>query len=156
MLKRRRAIAAGVFLLLLVMIGVQVIGQIRVLFIDETQTFETSLRLEVLARRLKASGMFVISAQLSIPEKPWEGEAYQCAVIVPDELPFIWLCSAGTDAVLPISLQQAKQALTEAIIAAFQGLRVVLGVDDDFFAFLWSAHLLRLGVLQEVGTLELE
>lgn len=149
-MKARGVVIVGLAVAGILLAGAQALGQVRVLFVDETQTFETSMRLEVLARRLKASGTFAISAQLSIPATPWESEAYDFAVILAGELPFIWICSPGMSAVLPVSLQQAKAVLTEAVTGAFQGIRDVLGVEDDLAALLWSAYFLQLGVLQNV------
>ena len=65
---RRSLLLVAAIALLICAIGMPLAGQARILFIDQTQTFGTSLRLEVLARRLEASGMFTLSAQLAIPE----------------------------------------------------------------------------------------
>lgn len=68
-------------------------GQVRLLIVDETETIEESMRIEVLARRLVATGAFVVRATQTMPTAPWNGGEFDLVLVIPARSRFVWLCA---------------------------------------------------------------
>lgn len=141
----RKAALWAVSLALAVLMGT---GQpVRLLIVDETTTVEESLRIQALARGLRASGVFTVKAALALPTEPWEDEPFLFILIFPAEGPFVWLLSPGPVQYLPEPLPLVYRGLVDGVAQAFAGGHVVRGSGDDLYPFLLSIHLQRQGLL---------
>ncbi|MFH1610237.1 MAG: hypothetical protein ABID40_06390 [Candidatus Bipolaricaulota bacterium] len=141
-----RRLVGVVFMLALV--GAMAIGQeVRLLIVDQTGTVEESVRLEALARGLRATGVFKVRATLSLPAESWQDEPFLFVLVLPSQGRFAWLCTPGPVQYLPEPLQLAYAGLVQGIEQAFAGIRQVRGSGDDLYPFLLSLYLQSLGVL---------
>ncbi|MCR4392273.1 MAG: hypothetical protein NUV94_05770 [Candidatus Acetothermia bacterium] len=132
----------------LVLIGAAAAGeQVRLLIVDETKTLEESVRLEALARGLRASGVFQVQAMLKLPTEPWQGEPFHFVLVLPAHSRFAWLCAPGPVQYLPEPLQRPYHGLAQGVHQAFAGRREVRGPGDDLWPFLLSGYLQHFGVL---------
>ncbi|MCX7750077.1 MAG: hypothetical protein N2320_00645 [Candidatus Bipolaricaulota bacterium] len=120
---------------------------VRLLVVDETETVEESLRIQALARALRATEVFAVKAVRALPAEPWAGEPFLFVLLFPARGPYVWLLSPAPVGYLPDPLPLVYAGLVEGVTQAFGGARQVRGSGDDVYAFLLSLHLLRLGVL---------
>ncbi len=123
------------------------VGQVRLLIVDQTETVEESLRLEALARGLKATQLFEVRAVLQWPTEEWEGEPFHLVLVLPPTGSRAWLCAPGPVEYLPEGLQQAQHGLVQGVVQAFDGERTVAGMSDDLYPWFLAAHLAHLGYL---------
>jgi len=125
--------------------------QVRLLIVDETTTVEESLRIQALARGLRASGVFTVRAMLALPAVPWEEEPFLFVLVFPSQGRYVWLLSPGPVQYLPDPLPLVYSGLVEGVAQAFATAREVRGSGDDLYPFLLSLHLQRLGLLVGVN-----
>ncbi len=144
----RRVVAICLAVAVLCLPGV---AQVRLLLVDRTETVEESLRLEALARGLKASEVFEVRAVLQWPTEKWDGEPFHFVLVLPPASPFAWLCAPGPVEYLPEGLQLAQHGLVQAVVQAFDGGRIVAGLGDDLYPWLLTIHLAHLGYIVEGG-----
>jgi len=123
---------------------------VRVLIVDQTQTVTESMRLEVLARALLATGDFQLAAVTEPPRGPHPQGPFQFVVIVPERGGWIWVCTPTLPGKLPLELQAALQGLEEAIQRVFQGKRRPVDPGADLYPALWSAYFIKVGILEGV------
>lgn len=136
----------------LALAGLFAVGQqVRVLIVDETTTIEESLRIQALARGLRASGVFTVKAMLALPTEPWTDEPFLFVLLFPVQGPYVWLLSPGPVQHLPDPLPAVYTGLVDAVSQAFGAARQVRGSADDLYVFLLSLHLQRLGLLVGVS-----
>lgn len=121
--------------------------QVRLLIVDETTTMEESLRVQALARGLRATGVFVVKAMLSLPTEPWTDEAFLFILVFPPQSAFVWLLSPGPAQYLPDPLPLVYAGLVDGATQAFGGVRQVRGSGDDLYPFLLSLQCQRVGLL---------
>lgn len=124
---------------------------LNVLIVDQTQTVMESMQLEVLARALLSTGDFRIAAVTEPPQGPHPRGPFQFVVIVPEKGEWVWVCTPTTPDKLPPPLQTALQGLEEAIQLVFQGRRRPVDPGTDLYPALWSAYLLKVGVLEGIA-----
>lgn len=121
--------------------------QVRLLIVDETTTVEESLRIQALARGLRATEVFVVKAMLSLPTERWRDEPFLFILLFPAQGPYVWLLSPGPVQYLPDPLPLVYAGLVDGVGQAFGGSRQVRGSGDDLYPFLLSLQLQRLGLL---------
>ena len=143
MMRRLAWIVVGVALA----VGMAAGQQVRVLIVDETTTIEESLRVQALARALRATEVFVVKAMLSLPTERWRDEPFLFALVFPAQSLYVWLLSPGPVQYLPDPLPLVYFGLVEGITQAFDGSRQVRGSGDDLYPFLLSLQLQRRGLL---------
>ncbi len=136
-----------VLAVLLVCVSVLALSQVRLLIIDRTETMEESLRLEALARSLTATRQFEIRAMATWPRERWEQEPFHLVLYLPREGTRAWLCAPGPSRYLPPGLQEAQVALVSAVEEAFQGKRLVTGMEQDLYPWLLAVYLSHLKYL---------
>lgn len=145
----RRLLFVAMALMLVSAIGAG--QQVRLLIVDETVTMEESLRIQALARGLRASGVFAVKAMLALPAEPWEDDPFLFILVFPAQGPYVWLCSPGPVQYLPDPLPLVYYGLVDGVAQAFGGTRQVRGSGDDLYPFLLSLYLQRLGLLVGVN-----
>jgi len=144
----KRVLLLGVVLALL---SLPVGAQVRLLIIDETVTVEESLRLEGLARGLRATEMVEARALMEWPTERWTDAPFHFVLYLPTEGPWAWLCAPGPKRLLPEELAGAYTALAEGIAEAFHEQRTLVGMEEDLYAWVLSAYLTHQGYLVEGG-----
>lgn len=120
------------------------IGQVRLLIVDETETIEESMRIEVLARRLVATGAFVVRATQTMPTAPWDGGEFDLVLVIPARSRFVWLCAPLA---APVQPPAGLPSLPDVLELAFGGTREVRTPADDLYPLLLSSFFARIGVL---------
>ncbi len=134
-------------LAMFLVVGLTAWAQVRVFIVDESTTFEESLRLLAVVRALKATGFFAFQAVQKFPAEPWEGEPFQVAVYLPAKVPYIWFCSPWPETGLPEEFRLALAGLREAFTQAFFSLREVRGPEKDLYPLFLTFSLASLGYL---------
>ncbi|MFZ2349654.1 MAG: hypothetical protein WAW99_05500 [Candidatus Bipolaricaulis anaerobius] len=119
-------------------------GQVRLLIVDETETIEESMRIEVLARRLVATGAFVVRATQTMPTAPWDGGEVDLVLVIPARSRFVWLCAPVGAPVQPPPAE--LPSLPDVLELAFGGTREVRTPADDLYPLLLSSLFARIGV----------
>ena len=118
-------------------------GQVRLLIVDETETIEESMRIEVLARRLVATGAFVVRATQTMPTAPWDGDEFDLVLVIPTQSRFVWLCAPLA---APVQPPAGLPSLPDVFGLAFGGTREVRTPADDLYPLLLSSFFMRIGV----------
>ena len=158
-------IAGGLFLLSLLTVGAQVQtggeivfegGPFRLLIVDETKGFEATVRVGILAKVLKESGMVDVAVMLVDVDSayddplhgktPEEGEApYDIILIVSKGIddgsaPFVWIVfSSLGEGEEDVDLEAAMEKLglfRGLIDTIFQGLAEAMDITKDFYPML--------------------
>lgn len=119
------------------------LGQVRLLIVDETETIEESMRIEVLARRLVATGAFVVRATQTMPTAPWDGGEFDLVLVIPTQSRFVWLCAPLA---APVQPPAGLPSLPDVLELAFGGTREVHTPADDLYPLLLSSFFMRIGV----------
>lgn len=134
--------------MVLAMVGLVATGQqVRLLIVDETTTVEESLRIQALARGLRATEVFVVKAMPSLPTERWRDEPFLFILVLPAQSLYVWLLPPGPVQYLPDPLPLVYAGLVDGVGQAFDGSRQVRGSGDDLCPFLLSLQLQRLGLL---------
>ncbi len=138
-------------------------GPSRLLFVDETRSFEISMRIQGLVKRLKESKEIEVDAltrqvenpTISPVEEPPE-EPYDLVIIVPPtietgQLKQVWLITKPLSKFprrerrrVLVQLEKLKEAVSEA----FEGKVTPVGVNDDLIPAYFSSLFLREGILR--------
>ena len=138
----------GLMMVVLAMAGMVVAGQhVRLLLVDETTTIDDSLRIQALARGLRATEVFVVKAMLALPTERWGDDPFLFVLVFPAQGLYVWLLSPGPVQFLPDPLPLVYAGLVDGVTQAFGGSRQVRGSGDDLYPFLLSLQLQRLGLL---------
>jgi hypothetical protein len=124
--------------------GMLALGQVRLLIVDETETIEESMRIEVLARRLVATGAFVVRATQTMPTAPWDRGEFDLVLVIPARSRFVWLCAPLR---APVQPPAGLPSLPDVLELAFGGTREVRTPADDLYPLLLSSFFARIGVL---------
>lgn len=163
-----RYVAWFVMCCVLVSIGLsaQTIGQgdlagIRLLLVDETKTFTSTMRVGALAGVLKGSGMFKVSVRLVDVESSYEDPLVGA---LPDQAPFdiililprglddlsvsqIWLVTGGLDELAP-PVRAGLAGVSQVLDQVFQGLGEAIDVSEDLWPGLLAALYQKKGLLR--------
>jgi hypothetical protein len=129
---------------------------VRVLVVDETKTFASTMRVAGLVGALRSVGLFDVGVALAdvtssyddplADKDPGEAEeAYDLIVILPRGLDDgsmnqIWIVSAGLSSLPPI-VTTALELLTGIVDQVFAGAGEAIDVSEDLWpCLLWAAH----------------
>ncbi len=129
------------------------------LIVDETRTFNSSIRVEVLARAVKGTGLFELSARIvqvdSSFAHPLQGlepdRRYDVILVVPrgiDEQTVrqLWIATRPLTEVSP-GLRQAVGLLQEIANKVFQGAAEAVDVAEDLIPGFFATIFIREGWL---------
>ena len=156
---RTRWILGGLSLVLAIGLALVATAQesragVRLLVVDETKTFLSTMRVAGLVGALRQAGMFDVSVALgdvaSSYDNPLAGrvadaDPYDIILIVPrglddGSIASIWVVSGGLDLLAP-SLRAGIDVASAIIDQVFAGIGVSVDVYEDLFpAFLWALY----------------
>ena len=122
-------------------------GQGRILFVDLTQNFMDSMRLEALARILIARG-YTVAATTGIPVSPPAEAPFDTVILVPKEGKFIWFCVVPRRGELSPDDMRTFSLLQDLIKKIFQGTRELRGPQQDLWPLLLALEFRTLGILK--------
>ncbi len=164
-LNKSRPILVLIILLLLLSCGLIVWGQsaqseqvskISLLIIDETKTFQQSMRIEVLAGNIQKMGIFDLSAEIADVESSYENplkrktadKKYDLILLFPKGLDDVsvqevWLLSAPINHRMKSPVREGIETLSSMIERIFQVEAV--DVSESLFPALLAGVLLRNG-----------
>jgi hypothetical protein len=153
---RRRIVLLG----LILGAGLAVFGQptdaARVLLIDETKTFLSTMRVAALVGALRGTGLVAVDVRLadvesgfddplSGVEPPSDLVPYTISIVVTRGVdtgvfPYVWILN-GTVEELDPQDRGALAAVTQIVAQVFFGIGTPLGVYDDLYpALLWASY----------------
>jgi len=129
---------------------------VRVLVVDETKTFDLTMRVAGLVGALRTTGAFEVGVKLAdvatsfddplAGRTPEEGEApYDLIVVLPRGLDDgsirqIWIVSDGMNALSPI-VAASLPGLSDVIDRVFAGIGAAIDVSEDLWpCWLWAAY----------------
>lgn len=131
----------------------------KLLIVDETRTFVVSMRLELLARALKRTGLFALSTRVvevdSSFADPLQGlepdQRYDLILIAPRGLDDrtvrqLWIVTRPFNEVSP-GLIQAVSALKRLVAQLSQGLVAAVDVTEDAIPAIFATIFIRRGWL---------
>ncbi len=135
-------------------------GKIRLLLVDETKTFSSTMRVGALAGILKKSGTFDVAVKMvdvtSSYADPLAGESpaespYDIILIIPrgiddGSVDQIWLVTRGFSELPPPAVQGIKM-LAALVDKVFAGLARATDVSQDLFPGFFSALYVKEGWL---------
>ena len=135
-------------------------NQVRLLIVDETQTFTASMRVGVAANILKKTGLFTIAADMvtvassyadPLAAKTPPAQPYDVVIIFPRGLDDgsvhqIWVITRNL-AALPPAVTTAVTMLETVINKVFTGVGAATDVNADLFPGLFSALYVKEGWL---------
>lgn len=148
-------------------LSVQTTGQedavgVRLLLVDETKTFVSTMRVGALVGALKKIGLFDVSVKLvdvfSSYDDPLKAEQldsgqapFDVILVLPRGLDDgsvsqIWLATAGLESLAP-TVRAAVDAASHIVDQVFQGLAEAIGVSEDLWPCLLAALYLQEGWL---------
>lgn len=123
-------------------------AKVNLLIIDETRTFEDSMRVEIAARLILQTGLFKLSSMLEVPlELNPNEKKYDLILMIPRRIKQVWIITSDIPARLPERLQEAVEALTDAASQIFNPGREVVDVSQDLAPAIWGALFLNYGWL---------
>jgi len=122
--------------------------KVNLLIIDETRTFEESMRVEITARLILQTGLFKLSSMLAVPQglNPKE-EKYDLILMIPGRIKQVWIITSDIPARLPERLQEAVEALRKVATQVFNPGREVVDVSQDLAPAIYGALFLNYGWL---------
>ena len=129
---------------------------VRVLVVDETKTFNSTMRVAGLVGALRSVGLFDVGVALAdvtssyddplADRTPEEGEeAYDLIVVLPRDLDDgsmyqIWIVSAGMSSLSP-AVSAAVDVATGIIDEVFAGIGEAIDVSEDLWpCLLWAVY----------------
>jgi len=132
------------------------VASIRVLVVDETKTFNSTMRVAGLVGALRSVGLFDVGVALAdvtssyedplVGREPEEGgELYDLIVVLPRGLDDgsvrqIWIVSAGLDALSP-SVATGLGVLSGVVDRVFDGIGEAIDVSEDLWpCLLWAVY----------------
>ncbi len=141
--------------------GQEDVAGVRLLLVDETKTFISTMRVGALAGALKGSGMFQVSVRLVDVESSYENPL---AGALPDQAPFdiililprglddrsvsqIWLVSGGLDKLAP-PVQAGLAGVSQVLDQIFQGIGEAVDVSEDLWPGFLAALYQKKGLLR--------
>jgi hypothetical protein len=143
--------------------GQEDVAGVRLLLIDETKTFISTMRVGALAGALKQMGMFDVSVKLvdvsSSYDDPLKAEQldsdqepFDVILVLPRGLDDgsvgqIWLATAGLEALAP-TVRAGVSAASHIIDQVFQGPAEAIDVSEDLWPGLLAALYLKEGWLR--------
>lgn len=127
-------------------------GKVRLLLVDETKTFSSTMRVGALAGILKKSEAFDVTVELvdvsssyadPLTGKPPAEHPYNIILIIPrgiddGSVDQIWLVTRGFDELPPHAVQGIKM-LSALVDQVFSGLAQATDVSEDLFPGFFSA-----------------
>jgi len=129
--------------------------KLALLIVDETRTFSSSIRVELLARALAQAGLFEISARIagveSGFENPLQGEppdrCYDIILIIPRTIEHgtvrqLWVVTKAFSGI-SAQLHAAVRSLKETANAVFAGVAEAVDVSEDLVPGFFSAVLIQ-------------
>ena len=160
-MKTRRSLAMVAALLILSM-GLAGMAQTppaptRVLVVDETKTFLSTMRVAGLVGALRQMGLFEVGVALgdvtTSYDDPLAGqepnaEPYDLAVILPrglddGSIASIWIVSNGLDLLAP-PVRAGVEVISQVIEQVYAGIASAVDVHEDLFpAFLWGLYVME-------------
>ena len=163
-MSKRSKIALMVLAVLLTALPLSLLSQeapplIRVLVVDETKTFASTMRVAGLVGALRSVGLFNVGVALAdvtssyddplAGRSPAEGEdPYDLIVILPRGLDNgsksqIWVVSAGLDSLSP-DVAAALDVVTGIVDQVFAGAGEAIDVSEDLWpCLLWAAYSMK-------------
>jgi hypothetical protein len=127
---------------------------LETLIIDETKTLEESVCVEVLARAMVVSGLFILEARFDIPLglNP-SGKQYDLIVIIPEGIQQLWLVTVDVPTRLPEPFRRALLSIKESATHIFYGTgscaaRRAVDIADDLAPALYATVLAQNGWLR--------
>jgi hypothetical protein len=129
---------------------------VRVLVVDETKTFLSTIRVAGLVGALKQLPLFEVEVRLADVDSGWDdplvGERlpadvapYDAIVIVSrgvddGSIPWIWLVTGRIDALAP-QVRAGFDAISQVVDQVFAGIGEAIDVSDDLWpGLLWAAY----------------
>ena len=134
---------------------------VRLLLVDETKTFTSTMRVGALAEALKGFPLFEVSVRLVDVESSYEDPL---GGALPDQAPFdiililprglddrsvtqIWLVTSGLDELAP-PVRAGLTAVSQVLDQVFQGIGEAIDVTEDLWPGLLSALYQKKGLLR--------
>jgi hypothetical protein len=146
---------AWLLVLWVVSVGGETFAQhLETLIMDETKTLEESVCVELLARAIVASGLFILEARFDIPLGPNPFvKRYDLIVIIPEQIRQLWLITADVPARLPEPFQRALLFIKESVTRIYSGAgscaaRQAVDVAEDLAPALYATVLAQGGWLR--------
>jgi hypothetical protein len=141
--------------------GEESVAGVRLLLVDETKTFISTMRVGALAGALKGSRLFEVSVRLvdveSSYEDPLAGASsdqapFDIILILPRGLDDrsvsqIWVVSGGLDELAP-SVRAGLAGASQVLDQVFQGIGEAIDVSEDLWPGLLAALYLQEGWLR--------
>ncbi len=135
-------------------------GKVKLLLVDETKTFSSTMRVGALAGFLKKSGEFDVTVKMvDVPSsyvdplagKPPADSPYNVILIIPKgiddgSINQIWLITRGFNDLSP-QMMRAIKVLSTVIDKVFSGLAQATNVNQDLFPGFFSALYVKKGWL---------
>ena len=143
----------------LIVVGQELPPTIRILVIDETKTFTSTMKVAGTIGALRQMGLFDVSVRLADVETDYD-DPLAGAVPEPDQDPFdlililprgldtktnvsIWLVSNGLDSLSPF-IRGAVDLVSNVVDQVFAGSGQTIDVSEDLWpGFLWAAYVLK-------------
>jgi len=137
-------------------LGQELPPTIRLLLIDETKTFTSTMKVAGTIGALRQMGLFDVSVRLADVESDYDDPLAEAA-LEPDQNPYdlvlilprgldtrtdvgIWLVSNGFDSLSPL-VRGAVDLISNVVDQVFAGSGQTIDVSEDLWpGFLWAVH----------------
>jgi len=124
----------------------------KVLIVDRTTDFSSSLKVGVLARILRTSALGVeITGTTDFPDGPLPQGPFDLVLLVPNGRPWVWVLTPALPEDLPPGLSALITMVDQAVGQVFGGAREARDPGEDLYPLLLACYLKHIGVLGEVG-----
>lgn len=137
---------------LALLVGVSAWAGPKVLVVDLTTDFTSSMQVGVLARILRTSALGVeITGATEVPAQPLPQGPFDLVLLIPNGRPWVWVLTPALPKALSPGLSALVAMVDRTVEQVFGGAREARDPGEDLYPLLWACYLKHIGVLREVS-----